>query len=102
MSIYEYILFNFMSFAPLLICTIFILNASFTREQYAERYKIETFEHNETRTLYFLEGNQYEDEEYLRTIGRGDEAEISGSSYFTIYFSKGILGIRTIEKRVVE
>lgn len=102
MSIYEYILFNFMSFAPLLVCGTFLLNDAYDVKQYSESYKIESFEHSEIKAVYYLENNQYEDKEYIRIVGQKDEVVINGSKILTIHFTDGLLGIRKIGKKVID
>lgn len=100
-SYYEYLLFNFLSFSPLIIAGIFILNTTFKGNTYIESYQIEHRERLEYKTIFTLEKNTYQDKEYLRSIGEKEEIEIRGENNLAIYFSDGLLGIRIIEKKRV-
>jgi len=101
MSFYEYLIFNFISFAPILISICFLLNGSIKGDAYVETYTIINSEHDEFKTVYFLENNKYEDKEYLRSIKQGDELEVMGSSKLSIYFTEGLFGFRIIEKKTL-
>tara|TARA_R110000868_G_scaffold39906_2_gene138503 strand:+ start:31 stop:579 length:549 start_codon:yes stop_codon:yes gene_type:complete len=101
LSFYEYLLFNILSFSPVLIMGTFILNTNFKGATYIESYKIENRERLEYQTIYTLEENAYQDKEYLRSIGEKEEVEIRGNENLAIYFSNGLFGIRIIEKKRV-
>ena len=102
MSMYEYILFNFMALAPLFICSIFFINGAYDLNQYSERYKIIDSKHSEIESIYYLKNDQYKDKEFIRTISQKDDAIVSGSDYLTIHFTQGLLGIRKINRKLVE
>lgn len=102
MSIYEYLLFNFMSFAPLLVCSTFFINNTYAFKEYSETYEIKHFEHFATKTVYHLRTEAYPEKEYLRTITQKDKVTVTGEKYLTIYFSDGLLGIRRVDHKVLE
>ncbi|MBL4709516.1 MAG: hypothetical protein JKY48_13860 [Flavobacteriales bacterium] len=101
MSFYEYILFNFLAFAPLAISALFFINEVGKGKEYVETYVVESFIHSEYNTIYTLKDKAYEEDEYLRSIGQYDNIEIKGNSKLSIYFSDGLFGLRIIEKKVL-
>ncbi len=98
-SIYEYLIFNFISFSPLLLGCIFFLNTIFKSAEYSETYRIMDTEVSELNILYTLEGNAYKGRKFLRSISDKDEVEIKGKKNLTIYFSDGLFGIRVVERK---
>jgi len=101
MSYYEYVIFNILTFSTILLVILFKINNSFKGPEYVETYAIESYEQTEYNTMYFLENNEYEDKEYLRSIDQYDEIEVKGNSSLSLYFSDGFLGIRIVEKKVL-
>lgn len=101
MSLYEYILFNILGFTPLIISLIFLLNIGFSGAPYTETHKISSKVKQHSVVTYLLENDVYADKAYLRTIDHMEMVEIRGSEYLTITFSKGLFGIRIIEKKTL-
>ena len=101
MSFYEYLLFNFLSFAVLAIALLFYTNNKFAGPTYVETYEIINFDQNEYETVYILKDNQYENKKYIRSVKQGDEVIIEGNSKLSIYFSDGLFGLRKIEKKLL-
>lgn len=101
MSIYEYIIFNIISLAPLFCSSFFILNNMFASDVYIESYKVIDIEVDRGKSYYILENKQYEDEEYLRTINNADVSDVKGSDSLKIYFSDGLFGLREVRKKEV-
>ena len=62
MSMYEYIIFNILSIAPLFCSSFFILNDSFSGQPYTETYNVTSAIREDLHTYYILENNQYEDQ----------------------------------------
>lgn len=101
MSYYEYIIFNILAFAPIVISFLFFVNASLKGDTYLETYKVESQNTDEFKTVYFLENDVYKEKEYLRSFTQYDRVEVMGSENLSFYFSDGFLGIRIIEKKVL-
>lgn len=99
MSIYEYLIFNLITFGPFFLTLILSLNMFFTSPTYKETYRIIDKVPTARNTVYTLEENAYDDKEYLRSIGSKDIAETFGSENLSIYFSDGLFGIRIVEKK---
>ncbi len=100
-SIYEYLILNFITIAPLLCALIIFTNENFKSDIYYESYKIESSEWVKGKTIFYLENNQYEEKEYLRSIKDNEEFEKFGTENFSIFFYDGLWGIRIIEKKRV-
>lgn len=101
MSFYEYLLFNLLSFSPVLIALFFFVNNSFKGGTYVETYNIAHYELNEYGAVYTLEKGQYKDKTYLRSVNQNNNAEVLGNSKLSIYFSDGLFGLRIIENKVL-
>ena len=99
MSFYEYVTFNIISFAPISIVIVFILNLTFKHSPYTETYPISSFEPFKRKYEFHLEQGQYEDEDYLRVIYDKDFPNIKGTSEYSIKFSDGYFGLRVIEEK---
>lgn len=98
-SYYEYLFFNILSVAPVLIFLTFEINEQFKGETYIETYPIINKKGSESKTVFTLEGNAYKNQEYMRSISNKENIEIMGSQHLAIYLSDGFLGIRIIEKK---
>ncbi len=97
MSYYEYAIFNVISIAPFLTASLLFLNGALAGETYRETHAIESA-YNESGQIYFnFEDAAYQDKAYLRTIGKFDEVEVTGSDSLSIYFSDGAFGFRNIK-----
>lgn len=101
LSYYEYLFFNFLCFAPFFIVITFQLNEIFKGNTYIESYQIIERKVGENQTIFTLQDQAYEEKEYMRTIKNDDNLEISGSDYYALYLSDGLLGIRIIEKKKI-
>ena len=99
MSMYEYIIFNLISIAPLLFTIFLLINNVFAGKPYIETYKIEHAVLNNENLCYVLEGNPYEDAAYIRTLYREENHEYDGSDSLSITFADGFFGIRQIKKK---
>jgi hypothetical protein len=99
MSIYEYILLNFLAITPALLALMLSLNYNLRGDMYSETYRIASIERLERKTIYHLKDDQYQQAEYLRTIADNEEIERTNNKYLSIYFSDGLFGIRVIEKK---
>jgi len=99
MSIYEYLIFNILTFASSTFALFLILNASVTIEEAVESYKIEHVRRVDGYTIYTLENNAYEEKKYLRKINDIDLVTVNGENYLKIHFKKGLFGIRIVERK---
>ncbi|MDA9782959.1 hypothetical protein N9B55_00955 [Vicingaceae bacterium] len=99
MSFYEYVIFNIISFAPTSIVLLFILNLALNSSPYIETYTISSFEPFDDKYIFHLVDEQYEDDEYLRTIYGDNFPKIEGTSEYSIKFSDGYFGLRVIEDK---
>ena len=100
-SIYEYLILNLIAIAPLLCALIIFTNDTFKSDVYYESYKIEKSEWVKGKIIFYLENNQYDEKEYLRSIKDNEEFEKFGTENLAIFFSDGLWGIRIIEKKRV-
>lgn len=73
----------------------------FASDVYIESYKVIDIEVDRGKSYYILENEQYEDEEYLRTINHADISDVRGSDSLKIYFSDGLFGLREVRKKEV-
>ena len=99
MSIYEYLIFNILTFASSTFALFLILNSAITLDRIQETYGIEHIERIDGYTIYTLEDNAYKDKEYLRRINDIDLVTVEGENKLTIHFRKGIFGIRLVERK---
>lgn len=99
MSIYEYLIFNILTFASSTFALFLILNASITVQKPIETYKIEQVKRIDGYTIYTLENNAYQEKEYLRKINDIDLVTAKGENYLKIHFKKGLFGIRSIDRK---
>lgn len=98
-SMYEYIIFNVISLAPLFCASFFILNNTFASEPYSETYKVIDLEVKRGNSYYILANKQYEEKEYIRCINPSDEFIVNGSDSLKITFTDGLFGIRIIDQK---
>lgn len=101
MSIYEYIIFNIITIAPIFCSSFFVLNNVFASDTYVESYKVINIKVDHGNSFYILENEQYKEKEYLRTINNSDVSDVKGSDSLKIYFSDGLFGLREIRKKEV-
>jgi len=99
MSIYEYLIFNLLAFAPALLSVMLLLNNIIIMNSYKETYHIVSQKRISGYTIYELQDNAYQEKEYLRRINDLDLVSMHGSEKLTIHFSEGLFGIRYIDKK---
>lgn len=95
-SIYEYIILNIITVAPVLCSIVLFLNAVFAGDPYTEQYKITSTYIEGTQVYYVLENDTYLDKPYLRTINKNEEADFQGTDYIELTFKDGLFGIRKV------
>lgn len=96
MSFYEYSIFNVIAISPMLTASFLLLNTIFSSDPYVETYAINSAYNESAQVYYRLENQAYEDEPFIRTIGKYDDVEVMGSDSLSIYFSDGLFGMRNI------
>lgn len=96
MSIYEYIILNVITVAPVLSSLMLIINILFAGDSYKEHYSITSSYMDGTQVYYTLENNAYADKPYLRTINKNELAEFKGTNNIELTFKDGLFGIRKI------
>lgn len=101
-SIYEYIILNIISLAPLFCSSFFMANEAFASENYSETYQVIDVVVDNGTSFYILENNQYGDKEYIRTIKSTDDYDFFGSDSMRITFSDGLFGVRHIKKKTLK
>lgn len=99
MSIYEYIILNFIGLTPFLCASFLLANEGMKGNNYEESYKIIHIERVEKSTVFTLENDQYQERPYLRTIYDSETFVKTGIDSLGILFSKGGLGVRIIERK---
>lgn len=95
-SIYEYIILNIITVAPVLCSLLLILNIAFAGNPYHENYRIISSYMEGTQVFYELENNKYNDKPYLRTISKNETVDFSGTRNLELTFKDGLFGIRKI------
>ena len=99
MSMYEYVIFNFIGFTTISCALVFTLNYTFKGEVYTESHKIEKIIRLDKGFLFQLEDETYADREFLRTMNDNEDFKREGNEYLNLTFSDGLFGIRIIEGR---
>lgn len=101
MSYYEYILINLLGIAPFLLMLTLGINRAFKGEPYVETYEIVKTTSTNGSMTYILENAHYQEYEHVRTIDLSKDVIIEGNTFFSIYFTDGILGIKMVEQQRV-
>jgi len=101
MSYYEYIFVNFLGITPLLFLLTLGVNSAFKSEPYVETYQIVNAISTSGTMIYILENDSYQDYEHVRSIDLSKDVIIEGNTFFSIYFTDGLLGIKMVEQQRV-
>lgn len=96
MSVYEYIILNLITVAPLLCSLFLITNILFAGDPYKEEYRIISSYIEGTQVYYILEDEVYTEKPYLRTINKNESAEFLGTNHIELTFRDGLFGIRKV------
>lgn len=99
MSIYEYIIINFIAIAPILSAGFLMSNQLFVSDISTECYEIVEKKNINGDIHFFLKDDVYADKPYLRTIKNRDKFVRYGTDNYCIEFKNGWFGLRTIESK---